>query len=153
MFSKNKDIGKNDELMQLSDRINNIEAEVSDIKSMVSRLDGDLTQSVGILNEEIKDIKGDVSTLKSKSDVFDHAIRDTIKAESDEVSKIRVTNSSVSEFRGEFEKLSEAIKQMQSDISRLDKKEVTIQYDRELGTLRDDFEKFKKLALTVDDKI
>ena len=92
-------------------------------------------------------------SLKGISDEFDGAIRETIKAESDEVSKIRVTNGSVSEFRGEIEKLSEVIKTMQADILQLDKKEVTIQYDSEVGSLREDFEKFKKIALTVDDKI
>ncbi|MCK5593868.1 MAG: hypothetical protein KAI18_01360 [Candidatus Aenigmarchaeota archaeon] len=153
MFSKNKVDDEKNGLMALSDRINNIDVDVSDLKNTTSRLDGDLTQSVSILNGEIKNIKGVLESLKTKSDQFDGAIRDTIKAESDEVSKIRVTNGSVSEFRGEIERLSEVIKTMQADISRLDKKEVTIQYDSEVGSLRDDFEKFKKIALTVDDKI
>lgn len=153
MFSKNKVDDEKNGLMALGDRINTIDVDVSDLKNTTSRLDGDLTQSVSILNEEIKNIKGALESLKTKSDEFDGAIRETIKAESDEVSKIRVTNGSVSEFRGEIEKLSEVIKTMQADISRLDKKEVTIQYDSEVGSLRDDLEKFKKIALTVNDKI
>ena len=153
MFSKNKVDDEKKGLMALGDRINNIDVDVSDLKNITSRIDGDLTQSVGLLNDEIKNIKSVLEPLKIKSVEFDGAIRDTIKAESDEVSKIRVTNESVSEFRGEIEKLSELIKIMQADISRLDKKEVTIQYDSEVGSLRDDFEKFKKIALTVDDKI
>ncbi|MBW6461748.1 MAG: hypothetical protein K0B07_01760 [DPANN group archaeon] len=153
MFSKNKVSDKDKELMQLSDRLNNMDVEVSEIKNIAYRLDGDLTQSVSILNEDIKNIKSMLGLLKSKSDEFDGAIRETIKAESDEISKFRVTNGSVSEFRGELEKFSEIIKTMQDDISRLDKKEVTIQYDSGFETLRADFENFKKIALTVEDKI
>ncbi len=153
MFSKNKVDSEKKELMALSDKINTIDVDVSDLKNTVSRFDGEITQSVSILNEEIKNIKSVLELLKTKSDDFDGAIRATIKSESDEVSKIRVTNGSVSEFRDELEKLSEVITVMQREISRLDKKEVTIQYDSELASLKEDFEKFKKIALTVDDKI
>ncbi|MCK4808854.1 MAG: hypothetical protein KAS90_04490, partial [Candidatus Aenigmarchaeota archaeon] len=142
-----------DPIMLANDRINAIELDVSEMKASFIKLDQGVTQDIRLLKDEIKDIRDSVKTLRSKANVFDHAIRENIQAETREVSKIKLANSSVSEFRIEVKKIQEDLKRMGSEISRLDKKEISIQYDKGLEKLREDFDKFRKKALTIDDRI
>ncbi len=152
-FKKGKKNGEKDPIMLANDRINAIELDVSEMKASFIKLDQGVTQDIRLLKDEIKDIRDSVKTLRSKANVFDHAIRENIQAETREVSKIKLANSSVSEFRIEVKKIQEDLKRMGSEISRLDKKEISIQYDKGLEKLREDFDKFRKKALTIDDRI
>ena len=149
-----------DELMRINEKINTIELDMSELKNSIANVDEELTQSVKLLQSEIKDVKQINSELKDQLNLFNDKLNDnqsamktTIGAEIDEASKIRSIHESVSEFRSEMERMANKIKQFEIDIAGLNKKEVSIQYDSGLETLKDDFEKFKKIALTVDDKI
>jgi len=153
MFFKKSKNAEPDSIMLANDRVDAIELDMTEIKSSFTKLDQGISQDIRLLKDEMKDIRDSVKTLKSKANVFDHAIRENIQAETQEVSKIKLANSSVSEFRTEIGKMQEEVKRMGSEISRLDKKEISIQYDKGLEKLRDDFDKFRKKALTIDDRI
>ncbi|MCK5063553.1 MAG: hypothetical protein KAR23_06500 [Candidatus Aenigmarchaeota archaeon] len=153
LFKKNKNDVKSDPIMLANDKISAMEVELSDVKSTLTRIDQGVSQDIKLLNDEIKVIRDSMKALESKANVFDHAIRENIKAETGEVSKIRQVSGSVSEFRTEIAKMQDDVKRMDSEILRLDKKEISIQYDKGLEKLKDDFEAFKKKALTIDDKI
>ncbi len=153
MFFKKGKNGEPDPIMLANDKISAIEMDISEIKSSLTKLDQGVSQDITVLKDEMKDIGDSMKTLKSKANVFEHAIRESIKAETREVSKIKLTNSSVSEFRDELGKIQDEMKRLSSEISRLDKKEISIQYDKGLETLKKDLDEFKKKALTIDDKI
>jgi len=153
MFFKKGKNSEPDPIMLANDRIDAIELDMTEIKSSFTKLDQGVSQDIRLLKDEIKNLRDSVKTLKSKANVFDHAIRENIQAETREVSKIKLTNSSVSEFRTEIGKMQEELKRMGSEISRLDGKEISIQYDKGLEKLREDFDEFRKKALTVDDRI
>ncbi|MCK5043364.1 MAG: hypothetical protein KAI51_03210 [Candidatus Aenigmarchaeota archaeon] len=153
MFFKKGKNSEPDSIMLANDRIDAIELDMTEIKSSFTKLDQEVSQDIRLLKDEIKDLRDSVKTLKSKANVFDHAIRENIQAETREVSKIKLTSSSVSEFRTEIGKMQNELKRMGSEISRLDGKEISIQYDKGLEKLREDFDKFRKKALTIDDRI
>lgn len=153
MFFKKGKNAEPDPIMLANDRINAIELDMSEMKSSFSKLDQGVSQDIKLLKDEIKDLRDAVKILKSKTNVFDHAIRENIQAETREVSKIKLTNSSVSEFRTEIGKMQNELKRVGSEILRLDGKEISIQYDKGLEKLREDFDEFRKKALTIDDRI
>ncbi|MEA3229307.1 MAG: hypothetical protein U9P44_00165 [archaeon] len=142
-----------EKMMLANDKINRIEVEVADLKSFVSRLDNDITEAVKPLKNEIKEIREHVKAVQDKLGVFDSAIHENLEAESSEISKMKLFNSSISGFRNELDGVLSELESVKSELARFGKKEITVQQDSGLDVLRKDFDEFKKKALTIDDRI
>ncbi len=154
LFGKKKKISPEmKEVMAINEKLNTMEVDMAELKTFSSQLDNDLTQSIKPLRDEVRDIKESLKLVHGKVKLFDGAIHENVAAEIDGISRMKLFNSSVSEFHEELDRVSKELDKINSDIVRLDKKEIPIQYDSKIEELKNDLEKFKKVALTVDDKM
>ncbi len=151
MFSIGEDNKK--EFMKLEERIGSIESEISGIKSEMSRLDGEFSQDVKALRDDIKELRNTMKSFETGNRMNASAVRECIGAEIKEVAKIKGFEGRFKELGSKIDEAMDQIKSSKEDIKRLDKKEIPIQYDEGIQKLRDDLERFKKRALTIDDRV